>query len=111
MGKFNLNVDIAAVKKELEQIRTEKTKLDNLYTKIERSKDELINSNTSGKTVTACIENNQSFQDTIKDRISSLNNLINKLDYICKSYETEWNFVNESITGTSSVEKEETKVK
>ena len=84
-------VNTPVLKQEVSLLRNEKIKLDELYVKLERSKNELVSGNLSGKTNDICIKNNEMFIKLLKKRIDTLDSLITVFDKGCKMYEGRWN--------------------
>lgn len=99
----NIFVNIPVEKKEVELLKAEKLKLDELYNKVVRSKDELVNAKLSGKTNDACIKNNELFIKVLKQRVDSLDSLISKLDHACKAYEEEWNLTHSLLSPNDQI--------
>ena len=97
MANSNVYVNYNVEKQEVELLKKEKIKLEELYNKIEQSKTQLINSNLSGKTNDSCVNNNEKFLNKIKARINTLESLITKLDHVCKSYENEFDLIRSSL--------------
>ena len=99
MTTDRIDVKIINQEKELQLLKEQKEKLVDLSMRIQKTHDELVNSNLSGKTYNASIKNNEIFVNTIKKRIETLTVLITKLEDACNIYNNYVTTMNQSITG------------
>ncbi len=99
MTTNNLYVNITVEKEELKLLKLEKVKLEELAKKIEKTKNEYIGANLSGKINDACVKNNELFYQTIIKRINTMTSLISKFEYACNSYESESNYTSLLVSG------------
>lgn len=102
MEKTKIRINIPAAKKEVPLLRDEKIKLDELYNKMLKSKENLVSGNLSGKTNEVCIKNNELFLELITKRINELEILITKLEKASKAYEEQYNTTRVSMTKAGS---------
>ena len=81
-----IKFDFGKIENDIKLLINEKNKLEDLLKKITSTKDDLINSNLSGKTYDKSIENNELFEKLLTTRIATLNKLINKLEKTYNNY-------------------------
>ena len=95
--KINVNLDVE--KKEINLLKNYKAKLEEILSRVEKSKEELINSNLDGQTYQKGIEANEYFVKKLNTRISDLAELISKLESSQVIYENYVSSLKNSING------------
>ena len=99
MDLNNISVDLIKEKKEIELLKAAKDKMEELLTKLIKSKDDLVNSNLSGQTYEKCIEKNEYFVKNLTKRINEFSALISKLESSHVIYNNYIASMNKSTNG------------
>ncbi len=99
MQTNTINVKIFNIEKELQLLKDQKEKLVDLASRIKKTRDELIESQLSGKTYDASIKNNNLLVNKIDARVQTINVLISKLEESCQIYNNCYSTINKSVSG------------
>jgi hypothetical protein len=83
----------------IELLKKEKENLITLKNKMIKSKEELVNSNLSGKTYEESIKNNETFINNINNKINLFTAFISSLEKALGVYQSEDEFLNNSVRG------------
>ncbi len=99
MSITGLEVATPELLSKIELLKKEKENLITLKNKMIKSKEELVNSNLSGKTYEESIKNNETFINNINNKINLFTAFISSLEKALGVYQSEDEFLNNSVRG------------
>ena len=99
MSITGLEVATPELLSKIELLKKEKENLISLKNKMIKSKEELVNSNLSGKTYEESIKNNETFINNINNKIDLFTAFISSLEKALGVYQSEDEFLNNSVRG------------
>ena len=99
MSSMGLDVSTQELLSKIELLKIQKDNLITLKNKMIKSKEELINSNLSGKTFEESIKDNELFINNINNKIYLFTEFISSLEKALGVYQDEVEQLNDSVRG------------